>query len=111
MKNKKVLVIDDEIDFGFLMKSFFSSRNFEVFTAHTLADGLRILEEEKPDYIFLDNLLPDGLGWGQTEFILVNYPQADLNLISAMEVPKTSASAFKILFKPTIREDLDAMFG
>lgn len=111
MKNKKVLIIDDEVDFGLLMKSFFKPKNYDVFIAHTIADGLKTLEEQKPDFLFLDNNLPDGLGWGKTEFILVNYPDTQLNLITAMDVPKTSASNFHILYKPLLREELVRMFG
>ena len=110
MKSKKVLIIDDEKDFGLLMRNFFSAKNIDVFVAGTLTEGLRILEEEKPDYIFLDNNLPDGLGWGKTDFILLNYPNVHLNLISAMDVPKTSASAFRILYKPFLHEELVEMF-
>jgi DNA-binding response OmpR family regulator len=111
MKNKKVLIIDDEVDFGLLMKSFFKPKNYEVFIAHTIADGLKALEEQRPDFLFLDNNLPDGLGWGKTEFILVNYPDTQLNLITAMDVPKTSTSNFHILYKPSLREELVRMFG
>lgn len=111
MKNKKVLIIDDEVDFGLLMRSFFASKNYDVYVAHTIQEGLQTLEEEKPDFLFLDNNLPDGLGWGKTEYILVNYPNTRLNLISAMDVPKTSASNFHILYKPSLREELVKMFG
>lgn len=111
MKNKKVLIIDDEVDFGVLMQSFFSRKNYDVFVAHTIEDGMKTLEEQKPDFVFLDNNLPDGLGWGKTEFILVNYPATQLNLISAMDVPKTSASNFHILYKPALRDELAKMFG
>jgi DNA-binding NtrC family response regulator len=111
MKNKKVLIIDDEVDFGLLMRSFFSKKNYDVFVAHTIEDGMKTLEEQKPDFVFLDNNLPDGLGWGKTEFILVNYPATQLNLISAMDVPKTSASNFHILYKPALRDELAKMFG
>jgi len=111
MKNKKVLIIDDEVDFGFLMKRFFTTRKYEVFVAHTMAEGIRLMEEQKPDFIFLDNNLPDGLGWSQTEYILLNYPEAQLNLISALDAPKTSASSFRILEKPILMEDLAKMFG
>lgn len=110
MKNKKVLIIDDEQDFGLLMRNFFTAKNIDVFVASTIAEGMRLLEEHKPDYIFLDNNLPDGLGWGKTDYILLNYPQAHLNLISAMDVPKTSASAFRILYKPFLHEELVEMF-
>ena len=110
MKARKVLIIDDEVDFGVLMKNFFSVRQYEVYVAYTIADGMKILDEERPDLIFLDNQLPDGFGWGKTEFILLNYPQAALNLISAMEVPVTSATGFRILHKPYLRDELAKMF-
>jgi DNA-binding response OmpR family regulator len=107
---KKILVIDDEQDFGLLMKNFFSSKNYDVRVAHTLADGMKMLAEEKPDYIFLDNDMPDGAGWNQTEFILFNYPNSQLNLISALGVPPRNAGMFRILEKPLMFEELDRMF-
>jgi len=103
--------MDDEVDFGLLMKSFFNQNDFDVFMAHTIADGLQVLEDQKPDFVFLDNNLPDGLGWGETEFILLNYPNTRLNLISASDVPKTSASNFHILYKPAMREELARILG
>lgn len=111
MKNKKVLIIDDEEDLGILLKRFFFLRKIDVYVARTIEDGMKILEEQKPDFIFLDNNLPDGLGWSKTEYILVNYPQTQLNLISALDVPKTSASSFRILEKPILLEELTKMFG
>jgi DNA-binding response OmpR family regulator len=110
MKNKKVLIIDDEVDFGFLMKRFFTTRKYDVFIAHTMEEGMKLMEEQRPDCIFLDNNLPDGLGWSQTEYILSHYPQSQLNLISALDAPKTSASSFRILEKPIPMEDLTKMF-
>ncbi len=104
------MIIDDEPDFGFLMKTFFNKRGFDVLIANSLAKGLQLLKEEHPDYIFLDNNLPDGLGWGKTDFILANYPSVNLNLISALEVPKTSNSSFRILYKPFIKDELVKMF-
>jgi DNA-binding NtrC family response regulator len=109
MKRKKILIIDDEKDFGFLMKSFFTKKDFDVSLAFTLGEGMRMLKEELPDVVFLDNNLPDGMGWGETMFILVNYPLIRLNLISAMNAPKTSASSFRILEKPLVWEDLNDM--
>jgi DNA-binding response OmpR family regulator len=107
---KKIVVIDDEKDFGLLMKNFFSSKNFDVHVAYTIEDGMTLLEKEKPDFIFLDNDMPDGAGWCKTEQILSAYPNAQLNLISALGVPKTSASSFRILEKPLLMEDLNRIF-
>lgn len=101
MENKKkILIIDDDKDFGLALRYFFADKNFELLVAYTLREGMEILEREKPEYVFLDNSLPDGMGWGKTEFILANYPLTHLNLVSALDVPKTSASTFRILEKP-----------
>lgn len=108
--DKKVLIIDDEEDFGFLMNEYFSKKGYKVLLASSIAQGLEILENESPDFIFLDNNLPDGFGWSETEFILMNYPNTKLNLISAMEVPVTSASSFRILYKPYIKDELNKIF-
>jgi DNA-binding response OmpR family regulator len=111
MEEKKILIVDDERDFGMLMKTFFSKKKCKVFIANSIAEGLAMLEKERPDYLFLDNNLPDGLGWGKTEFILDNYPHTQLHLISVLDVPKTSATSFRILYKPTLTEELPKLFG
>jgi len=110
MKNKKVLIVDDEADFGFLMKEFFLKKDCEVFVANSIATGLGLLQQERPDYLLLDNNLPDGFGWSKTEFILTNYPKTNLILISAMEVPKTNSSSFRILYKPMLAGELNKIF-
>lgn len=103
---KKVLIIDDDKDFGLSLKYFFADNNFELFLAYTLSDGMIMLEKERPDHIFLDNRLPDGSGWEKTEYILANYPQSHLNLLSALAVPKTSSSSFRIFEKPITLEEI-----
>lgn len=100
MKCKKILVIDDERDFQILMQSFFTPNGHKVFVAGNIKDGLKLLDEEHPDVIFLDNNLPDGLGWKSAEFIREKYPEVDLNLISADHLPKIFTSSFRILEKP-----------
>ena len=111
MDGKKILIVDDERDFGVLIKSLFSNTTYQVYIAYSITEGLKVLEEERPDHIFLDNNLPDGLGWRKTEFILSHYPQSQLHLISALDVPKTSSSSFRILYKPYLKEELIKIFG
>ena len=103
---KKVLLVDDDEDFGKLMKKLLKNENVEFLVARTLTEGMMILEKEHPEYVFLDNMLPDGAGWSKTEFILHNYPKIHLNLLSALSVPKTSASTFRILEKPLSMQEL-----
>jgi DNA-binding NtrC family response regulator len=109
MESKKILVIDDERDFQILMQSFFTANGHQVFVAGTLKEGLAILDKNHPDVIFLDNNLPDGLGWESSEFIRTKYPEIDLNLISANHVPKTTTSCFRILEKPLRFEEMNKL--
>ena len=103
---KKVLLVDDDEDFGILMRKLLINENVEFLVAHTLTEGMTILEREHPEYVFLDNMLPDGSGLEKTEFISHNYPKIHLNLLSAHGVPKTSASTFRILEKPLSIQEL-----
>ncbi len=107
---KKVLIIDDEEDLGVILTKYFTKKKFQVYVSYTIEEGMKILESEQPDYIFLDNNLPDGSGWVKTNYILSKYPKIQLNLISAYNVPKTSSKSFRILEKPLNLAELDKLF-
>ncbi len=104
MDRKKVVIIDDEQDLCHLMKTYLSDLNYDVFLAYTLGSGLSLMREVSPDIVFIDNNLPDGLGWDKMDFLLEHYPNCKINLISAYrstplaEVPV--ARSIQILEKP-----------
>jgi DNA-binding response OmpR family regulator len=104
---KKILLIDDDVDFGRLLIGFFLNKNYVVLLAHTLGDGMAVMEKERPEYVFLDNGLPDGLGWSKAAYILSQYPLAQLNLISAW-APEAPVNNVRILEKPLRIDDLMA---
>ncbi|MDP8264815.1 MAG: response regulator [Candidatus Aceula lacicola] len=59
MEKKKIVIIDDEKDFCFLMKSLLEGMGpFEVDTALDGEEGYYIVLEKKPDLIFLDYVMP-----------------------------------------------------
>lgn len=103
---KKVLVIDDDEDFGLALTIFFSDKPFRLFLAHTLLEGMVMLEKERPEHVFLDNRLPDGLGWDKAEFIMTQYPKVRLNLISALRPSRPSVAVHRIFQKPISLEDM-----
>jgi DNA-binding NtrC family response regulator len=80
---RKILIIDDEVDFCMIMKGFFSRKNYEVLLAYTLQDGLALFNEQRPEILFLDNNLPDGSGWDSINDIVEIAPQTMAYLISA----------------------------
>jgi len=112
--NRKVLVIDDEIDFCQLLKAFFIRKQYQVFICHTLREGLRQLDKILPDILFLDNNLPDGLGWDQAPDIAEKYPKLLLILISAYHpnLPRIKiTSNLKLLEKPISLKELETYLG
>ena len=107
---KRVLIIDDEADFCLLMKNYFVRRNFEVHIFHTLEEGMKNIETIKPDILFLDNNLPDGLGWEKTEYISEHFPHTLINLISAYQYDQSYSSklsSVRIWEKPISLNDLN----
>jgi DNA-binding response OmpR family regulator len=110
MDKKKVLIIDDEVDFCLLMQFYLSKKNCEVSISHTLQDGLGLVQNNEPDIVILDNNLPDGLGWPQAKNILDAVPDVHLFLISANKPtnkPEISNSHCQVVEKPISISQID----
>lgn len=62
--NMKILVVEDDIDVGFIMKrrlaTLFEGAHIEI--AKTALAGQKYLYHNSVDFIFLDLNLPDGMG-------------------------------------------------
>ena len=109
----KILIIDDEIDLSLLLKSYFQRKGFHVYLSHSLSEGLEFIEKIDPDYLFLDNNLPDGLGWTEAPNIAAQHPKIQQFLISAYHpnIPTMPDNAhFTVLEKPISFSDLDTRF-
>ncbi len=57
MDEVKILVVDDEVEICALTKSILSKKGYNVLTAITAAEALRIAQEERPQVVLLDILL------------------------------------------------------
>jgi DNA-binding NtrC family response regulator len=58
MAKKKVLVVDDEIDFLEMLRLRLEANNYEVITAMNGNEALDKVKNEKPDALLLDILMP-----------------------------------------------------
>jgi DNA-binding response OmpR family regulator len=56
--NKKILIIEDDEDFLFILKRTFGSEKFFVVSAKNGLEGAEAAEKEKPDLIISDVLMP-----------------------------------------------------
>jgi two-component system response regulator VicR len=59
----KIMVVDDEPDTIDLVKIILESENIQVIGASSGFECLELMEQEKPDLILLDIMMPDMNGW------------------------------------------------
>lgn len=109
---KKILIVDDEEDLCLLLKIYFTRKMYEVNIANTLTDGLLKLKNWQPDILFLDNNLPDGLGWEKAPDLLEHYPELIIHLISAFHpsIPEhPDKYRLHVIEKPFSQQQLNAL--
>jgi DNA-binding NtrC family response regulator len=113
MNKPKVLIIDDELDYCLIMKSYFETKGYEVFLGYTRKDCPRLLKEKNPDILLLDNNLPDGRGWELVDPIIKEHPSLKIYLISAYHQtePFTTSRDVTIWEKPISFSLLDKTFA
>ena len=60
---RKVVVVEDDINIAELLRLYLEKDGFSVTVTHDGAEGLRAAEEQKPDLVMLDIMLPGMDGW------------------------------------------------
>jgi len=80
----RVLIIDDEEELCILLKAFISKKGAKVEYLLKLKDCLDKISTLKPNIVFLDNNLPDGIGLDFIERIKAIDKGIFLIMISAM---------------------------
>ncbi len=107
---KRVLIVDDEIDLCLMIKVFLTKKNYEVHTAHTIKEGVSLINSVMPDSLLLDNNLPDGMGWSMAEKLRETYPDMHITLISAFHAAKDYplvSDSINVLEKPISLKDIE----
>ena len=63
MKKKKILLVDDEVDFKIMLTMRLRANDYDVVTAANGTEALEQVKKEKPDGVLLDIMMPeiDGL--------------------------------------------------
>ena len=59
---KDILIIDDVVTLGLMLKTWFTKKGFQARTAISIGDAKKSIQEQKPDLIISDLRLPDGNG-------------------------------------------------
>ncbi len=61
--SKRILIVDDEEDLVFILKARLEMEGYEILTAYDGQEGLTKAQEEKPNLILLDVMMPKMNGY------------------------------------------------
>ena len=87
----KILVIDDDLAITELMSMLLKTHGFEVFTTNSGIEGVKIVEEKKPNVVLLDLMMPDLDGWQVSKAIRL-FSNVPILILSAINDPSMVAS-------------------
>ena len=87
MKNPSILVIDDDKQLNHLLKKQLSKEGYEVFLAHDGEEGLKLVNDIKPQMVILDIMLPNIDGYEVLKLIKENEAVRDTPVILHFTAP------------------------
>lgn len=75
--SRRILVVEDEEDYGQLLQEVLSDAGFSVRWAKNAADGIAAFKAEPPELVILDVNLPDGSGFDICRKLRADGPAKD----------------------------------
>lgn len=91
----RVLIVDDEPDVCFLVRSIVRSQGFETEVAHSVSDCMSKMEKFTPSFVILDINLPDGNGLELLQTLRDSWSDARVIMHSALDVAENRELAEK----------------
>jgi DNA-binding response OmpR family regulator len=91
----KVLVIDDDIAITELMSMLLKTHGFEPITTNSGAEGIKLTEENNPNIVLLDLMMPDVDGWQACKAIRA-FSNVPILILSAINDPRMVASVLDL---------------
>jgi DNA-binding response OmpR family regulator len=92
----KIMVVDDEADIVFILRCMLRRQGYEVIEAFSGEECLERIEEEKPDLVIMDIMMPGLDGWEVCKKIKENYNTSAIP-VSMLSVKKSSEDRKKSL--------------
>jgi two-component system sensor histidine kinase ChiS len=107
MPSRKLLIVDDDVDFRGSLATVLREDGYDVREAKDGASAMTALSVERPTLILLDLMMPNGNGWSVLELLRTDHGFGDIPVVVisayASSVPTGARS---LLQKPVRREDL-----
>jgi DNA-binding response OmpR family regulator len=95
MAEKKILIVDDNMDLVRIMGAHLEGHGYSVVSASDVAEAIKAIQTKKPDLIILDVAMPGGDGLNVLRRLNASNPRDMIPVIvvTGME-PRTKAEAF-----------------
>ncbi|HUX54133.1 MAG TPA: sigma-54 dependent transcriptional regulator [Williamwhitmania sp.] len=92
----KILIVDDDVTFCLMLKTFLQKRGYEVEEAFSFSEGSKKLNTFVPDIILSDLRLPDKDGIALLEIVMREKPQIPVVLMTGYADIRTAVQAMKM---------------
>ena len=92
---KKILLVDDDVEFCEATKLLLESNGYEVITAHDGKEGLAKVRAEKPDIVILDVMMPEMSGY---DICVVMKEDSDLKGIPVILLTAVDQALFQTTY-------------
>ena len=111
MKNHRILVIDDERPILVTLEAFLQRHGYQVDTAPTASQGLKLLKTKSPSLVLLDLQLPDAEGLQTLDSIKGDSPDMPVIILTAHDslhnaIESIKRGAYHFISKPYAPEEL-----
>lgn len=108
---KSVLIVEDDITFGLMLKTWLTKKGFEVDSASNIARARKILETAHVDIILSDLRLPDNDGFSLLKWMNEKGLNTPLIIMTSYADIQSAVQAIKLgardyIAKPVVPEEL-----
>ena len=91
----KILIVADDPDFFFVLAHILAKEGYEVVKAKDGAECLKKVEQEKPDMVILDIMMPNMSGWDVCREIKAATPDIPVSMCSILAEPEEIEKSLK----------------
>src|SRR3989440_11181400 len=110
-ENHHVLIIDDERPILVTLEALLERHGYQVDTAPTAAQGLKLLKSKSPALVLLDLQLPDAEGLEMLDRIKTELPDMQVIILTAHDslhnaIESIKRGAYHFISKPYASEEL-----
>lgn len=92
----RILIIDDDVTFSLMLRTWLGKKGFEVETAANIAAGLKLLEAERYDLLLSDMRLPDGDGTDLLQWLAEHSPSTPVIVMTSYAEIRNAVVSMKL---------------